>query len=125
MSTSIIVVGANGRMGRTISQLVAAEPAFSLAGLVDSKEHVGKLAGSPCPVGDSLAAVLPQAPGAVTIDFTAPAVSLQSARTVAESGRALVIDVYKRQLLPSVMPARGATPMGTGMSIGQTVIFSI
>lgn len=39
----------------------------------------------------SLAAVLPQAPGAVAIDFTAPAVSLQSARAVAESGHALVI----------------------------------
>ena len=50
-------------MGRTLSQLVDAEPAFNLAGMVDSKEHVGKLAGSPCPVGDSLAAVLPQAPG--------------------------------------------------------------
>ena len=36
MSTAIIVVGANGRMGRTISGLAANDPAYTLAGLVDS-----------------------------------------------------------------------------------------
>ena len=40
MSTAIIVVGANGRMGRTISGLAANDPAYTLAGLVDSKEHL-------------------------------------------------------------------------------------
>ena len=55
MSTAIIVVGANGRMGKTISHLAATESAFSLAGLVDSREHVESLAGASCPVGDSLA----------------------------------------------------------------------
>lgn len=129
MSTSIIVVGANGRMGRTLSQLVDAEPAFNLAGMVDSKEHVGKLAGSPCPVGDRLAAVLPQAPGAVTIDFTAPAVSLQSARTVAESGRALVIgttgftDAEKDELRE--LAKRAPIFWSSNMSIGINVLCKI
>lgn len=36
MSTDIIIVGANGRMGRTISGLAAADPEYRLAGLVDS-----------------------------------------------------------------------------------------
>ena len=56
MSTAIIVVGANGRMGRTISHLAATEPGYSLAGMVDSKEHLGKLAGAACPVADRLSA---------------------------------------------------------------------
>lgn len=41
MSTSIIVVGASGRMGKTISGLVEADPQFTLAGLVDSPERIG------------------------------------------------------------------------------------
>ena len=44
MSTAIIVVGANGRMGRTISGLAAADPAYTLAGLVDSREHLERAA---------------------------------------------------------------------------------
>ena len=91
MSTSIIVVGASGRMGKTISGLVEADPQFTLAGLVDSPERVGALAGAACPVSDSLAALLPKLPGAVVIDFTAPVVSLQSAKAVAQTGNALVI----------------------------------
>ena len=77
MSTSIIVVGASGRMGKTISGLVEADPQFTLAGLVDSPERIAALAGAACPVSDSLAALLPKLPGPVVIDFTAPAVSLQ------------------------------------------------
>ena len=46
MSTAIIVVGANGRMGRTISGLAANDPAYTLAGLVDSKEHLDALSGA-------------------------------------------------------------------------------
>lgn len=129
MSTAIVVVGANGRMGRTISHLAATEPAFSLAGLVDSKEHVEKLAGSSCPVGDSLAAVLAKAPGAVTIDFTAPAVSLQSARTVAESGHALVIgttgftDAEKDELRE--LAKRSPIFWASNMSIGVNVLCKV
>lgn len=129
MSTAIIVVGANGRMGKTISHLAATEPAFSLAGLVDSREHVENLAGASCPVGDSLAAVLPKAPGAVAIDFTAPAVSLQSARAVAESGHALVIgttgftDAEKDELRELAKK----TPIfwSSNMSIGVNVLCKI
>ena len=46
MSTSIIVVGASGRMGKTISGLVEADPQFTLAGLVDSPERIAALAGA-------------------------------------------------------------------------------
>ena len=78
-------------MGKTISGLVEADPQFTLAGLVDSPERIAALAGAACPVSDSLAALLPKLPGAVVIDFTAPAVSLQSAKAVAQTGNALVI----------------------------------
>ena len=35
MSMPIIVMGANGRMGRTICALVQEDPAFTLAGVVE------------------------------------------------------------------------------------------
>lgn len=125
MSTSIIVVGANGRMGKTISGLATSEPQFSLAGLVDSKERVGELAGAACPVSCSLAELLPKAPGAVVIDFTAPAVSLQSAHAVAKTGNPLVIgttgltDADKDELrsLAATAPIFWASNMSIGINV--------
>ena len=126
MSTAIIVVGANGRMGRTISHLAATEPGYSLAGMVDSKEHLGKLAGAACPVADTLAALLPQAPGAVVIDFTAPVVSLNSAKAVAAAGSALVIgttgfsDAERAEL--EALAQRAPIFWSSNMSIGVNVL---
>jgi len=129
MSTSIIVVGANGRMGKTISGLAAEDEQFALAGLVDSKERLAGLAGAACPVSDSLADLLPKAPGAVVIDFTAPAVSLQSARAVAETGNALVIgttgltDADKDELRS--LAAKAPIFWASNMSIGINVLLKI
>ena len=126
MSTAIIVVGANGRMGRTISHLAATEPGYSLAGMVDSKEHLGKLAGAACPVADTLAALLPQAPGAVVIDFTAPVVSPNSAKAVAAAGSALVIgttgfsDAERAEL--EALAQRAPIFWSSNMSIGVNVL---
>lgn len=129
MSTSIIVVGASGRMGKTISGLVEADPQFTLAGLVDSPERIAALAGAACPVSDSLAALLPKLPGAVVIDFTAPAVSLQSAKAVAQTGNALVIgttgftDEQKDEL--RTLAAKAPIFWASNMSIGVNVLLNI
>ena len=129
MSTSIIVVGASGRMGKTISGLVEADPQFTLAGLVDSPERIAALAGAACPVSDSLSALLPKLPGAVVIDFTAPAVSLQSAKAVAQTGNALVIgttgftDEQKDEL--RALAAKAPIFWASNMSIGVNVLLNI
>ena len=129
MSTSIIVVGASGRMGKTISGLVEADPQFTLAGLVDSPERIGALAGASCPVSDSLAALLPKVPGAVVIDFTAPVVSLQSAKAVAQTGNALVIgttgftDAEKDEL--RAFATKAPIFWASNMSIGVNVLLNI
>ena len=94
MGTSIVVVGADGRMGRTIVGIVQEDGAYVLAGVVDSPDRLEALksrySGS-CPVGDSLEAVLPAAGQAVIIDFSTPSASLASARAAAGSGHALVV----------------------------------
>ncbi len=92
MSTPIIVMGANGRMGRTICTLVQEDPAFTLAGVVERSEFAAGLAALPCPVSQNVEELLQGLDGkAVVVDFTAPEVSLATARSVAKFGAALVI----------------------------------
>ena len=129
MSTSVVVVGAGGRMGKTICQLVEAEEGYVLAGMVDSKERVAELAGASCLVADNLADLLPKVPGAVVIDFTAPAVSLKSAAAVAKTGNALVIgttgftDAEKDEL--KAFAAKAPIFWASNMSIGVNVLLKI
>lgn len=129
MSTGIVIVGANGRMGRTISGLAAADPEYRLDGLVDSKEHLDALTGAACPVSDDLEALLPQVPGAVIIDFTAPAVSLHSARVAARSGHALVIGTtgFSEEEKEELRALAAKTPIfwASNMSIGVNVLLKI
>lgn len=129
MSTAIIVVGANGRMGRTISALAAADPAYTLAGLVDGREHLAGLAGADCPVAATLEEILPQAPGAAIIDFTAPAVSLESARVAAAHSRALVIGTtgFTQEQKSELHRLAAQTPLfwSSNMSIGINVLLKI
>lgn len=89
--TDIIVVGANGRMGRNIISLMENGQDFRLAGAVDTSEHLDKIKDLPCPVADNAAAILDQVQNAVLVDFTAPQASLKTARAAAEHGARLVI----------------------------------
>ena len=92
MSTPIIVMGANGRMGRTICTLVQEDPAFTLAGVVERSEFAAGLDALPCPVSQNVEELLQGLDGkAVVVDFTAPEVSLATARSVARFGAAHVI----------------------------------
>ena len=92
MSTPIIVMGANGRMGRTICTLVQEDPAFTLAGVVERSEFAAGLAALSCPVSQNVEELLQGLDGkAVVVDFTAPEVSLATARSVAKFGAAHVI----------------------------------
>ena len=96
---------------------------------MDSPERIAALAGAACPVSDSLAALLPKLPGAVVIDFTAPAVSLQSAKAVAQTGNALVIgttgftDEQKDEL--RALAAKAPIFWASNMSIGVNVLLNI
>lgn len=89
--TKIVVVGANGRMGRTICGLVEEDPNFRLAGAVDVKDAFPGLAGLDCPVSDSVADILARVSGAVVVDFSAPAVALRSAEAAVASNTPLVV----------------------------------
>ncbi|MBQ7608707.1 MAG: 4-hydroxy-tetrahydrodipicolinate reductase [Desulfovibrionaceae bacterium] len=95
MATSFVVVGANGRMGRTLCDSILGQEDFELVGAIDSPERVAELSlrmVGKCPVSDSLADIVKRVPtDTVIIDFTAPAVSLKSAEIAAEAKLPLVI----------------------------------
>lgn len=78
MTTKIVVVGADGRMGREVVKAVLNENDLSLVGAVDSRNHgldIGILArGSACGVllAGNLGRVLDETAADVVVDFTTP-----------------------------------------------------
>jgi 4-hydroxy-tetrahydrodipicolinate reductase len=84
-------MGAKGRMGSTLTRLVQESDRFTLAGVVERAEYSAGLENLGCPTAHELSALLPAAPEAVVIDFTAPEVSLGTARAAVQTGNAVVI----------------------------------
>ncbi|MCR5813666.1 MAG: 4-hydroxy-tetrahydrodipicolinate reductase [Desulfovibrio sp.] len=133
MSTSVVVVGANGRMGRTICDVAQNSPEYTLAGGVDSPARVAELSlrmVGKCPVSDNLQDLLGRVPAnSVIIDFTAPEVSVASARVAAERGMALVIGTtgLSNAQLATLESLAAKTPLlwSSNMSIGINVMRKI
>lgn len=87
MQTPIIVMGAAGRMGATITRMVREDAFLVLAGRVEQASRLSALDAAPgCVDGDSLDAVLSVVKQAVIIDFTAPALSVATAKLAAAHG---------------------------------------
>lgn len=91
MTTSIIVMGAKGRMGTMIAGFVKNDEELDLAAVVERAGCDDGLDVWGCLCGTELAKVLPECKGAVIIDFTAPEASLNTARIAAEFGNPVVI----------------------------------
>lgn len=89
--TKIIVVGADGRMGKTLCNLLADKKGFKLVGALEKTEGLEKIKKLPCPVSSVLEELVASFPEAVIIDFTSPESSLHFAKTAASSGNAIVI----------------------------------
>lgn len=91
MAIPVIVMGATGRMGSTIVRMLREDSALALAAAVEQPERLAQAAALGCPVAADVADLLPDFPGAVIIDFTAPEVSMATARKAAEHGAAHII----------------------------------
>ncbi len=115
-------------MGRVIADLAREDAAFTLAGMADNR--IDALAGeSGCAIGATLAEVLPRCPGAVIIDFTAPAATLENARLAAETGTPLVVGTtgFTAEQLRELEAAAQRTPLfwSSNMSVGVNVLMKI
>lgn len=94
----VVIAGAAGKMGRRLVAAVAEDPGLKLAGATEQTGHpdlekdAGELAGAG-PLGvkisDDLAACL--SPGAVVIDFTAPAATMKHLELAARKQCPMVI----------------------------------
>lgn len=128
MHLSIVVMGASGRMGSTIASL-ALEQGLSLAAVLERPEKLSALARWDCLTGSDPEVVLPQVPGAVVIDFTAPEVSLATARIAARHGNPVVIGTtgltseQRAELAELAQTAR--VFWSPNMSIGVNVLFEL
>lgn len=129
MSTSIIVMGAKGRMGATICGLIRNDAAAELAAVVERPGSAEGLEYLGCPVGTDLATILPDHPGAVVIDFTAPQASLANARACAENGNPIVIGTTgftaEEQAELNALAEKNPTFWAPNMSIGVNVLLQV
>lgn len=91
MSIPVIIMGAKGRMGSTLVNLAMDSDQFSVRGVVERAEYSSGLELLGCPVAYDLQDLLPSCKGATVIDFTAPEVSLASARKASKTGNPVVI----------------------------------
>ncbi len=129
MAINIIVTGAAGRMGSTICAMVKDDPALNLAAVVERPGQEDALQGLAPVTGCFLDAILPQVPGGVIIDFSAPEASVQNAEIAAKHGNALVIGTtgLTAQQKDVVSSQAAKTPIfwSPNMSIGVNVLLGI
>lgn len=128
MSTDIIIMGAAGRMGKTLTELVNADETLRLVAVIE-RPDTPVIAGLNCIQGSDAAAVLPQVPTGVVVDFTAPEASLSTARVAATTGNPLVIgttgftEEQKKELadIAKIVPVF----MAPNMSVGVNVLLKV
>lgn len=127
--TSVIVLGANGRMGRAICELAKEEPDFELAGAVDVKNALASLANLGSPVSSDLAEILAQKSDAVIIDFTTPEATIKAVSAASQHKTPMVIGTtgFNQGQKDVLAGFANETPllMSANMSIGVNVLLEL
>ncbi len=120
-SVPVIIMGAKGRMGSTLSHLAENDPDVTLAGLVEREGRQQGLEQFGCPVVDEVSKLM-DIPGAVIIDFTAPRVTLDTAARAAEHGLPMVIGTtgFSREEMTQLQKMAETIPifLAPNMSVG-------
>lgn len=128
--TRVVVVGADGRMGRMIRRLAEEDENFILAGLVDREESLkAGLQNCGLPAARSLEELAAVVSRAVAIDFTAPEASMVTARTAAARGIPLVIGTtgFTEAQKAELRELARQTPLfwSANMSVGVNVLLRL
>jgi 4-hydroxy-tetrahydrodipicolinate reductase len=126
----VVIMGALGRMGATLVRLAKADPQhYRLVGALERSGCTAGLSDLNCTVGDDLATVLAKCPGAVVINFTAPAPSVEAAAVAAASGNPVVIGTTGLNPEQTAALAESAkkTPIffAPNMSVGLNVLLTV
>ena len=134
MNTSLVVVGAAGRMGRRIVALAVESGNFDIVGAVDAPGHpdigkdVGLLAGIK-PLNLSLSDSFPKGAADVVIDFSLPEAignSLDYCRSKSVPLVSGTTGLGKQQQQQfNAVAAKIPVIYGTNMSVGMNVLFAL
>ena len=133
MALSIIIMGAAGRMGKTLVDMVRAAEDLHLAAALEQGSCLDRLEGLRAEgviVSSDIADVLPRCPkGSVIVDFTAAAATMHTAEAAAVNGNPMVIGTtgLSEAQLARLEELAGRIPIlrSANMSVGVNVIMDI
>lgn len=129
MHTPLIILGAKGRMGSTITTLALADPALEVKALIEREEKLKEIELSQPFKTSSLEEALQKFPGSVVIDFTTPKVSLDTARLCANlQGKAVIGTTgFSPEEISTLKDLAQKTPLllAPNMSVGINVLLKI
>ncbi len=129
MATPIIITGACGRMGKTLVELVHADPQCELVGLLEHPDYAHLGTHFPCAVSTSSEELLSQHPTAVIIDFTSPEATLALAEVAAKYGNGLVIGTTglneEQKNTLNALAQKNPIFWAPNMSIGVNVLLKV
>lgn len=132
MSVTLIVTGAAGRMGATLSRLISEASDLTLGAVLERAGREAQLAvwsATGAYAGTDTATALAALPGAVVIDFTAPDSTMNTARLAATHGNPMVIgttgltDADKHELHD--LAQRIPLLLSPNMSVGINVLLEV
>ena len=136
MTVPIVVCGAAGRMGRTITALVAQDPGAHLHAAVEVAGHpaLGQDAGTLAGVASLQVALTDDyaaaaQPGTVTLDFTAAAAAVAHLRTAVANAAGIVIGTTgfsadEQRELDTLAPLTRSV-IAANMSVGVNVLLKL
>ncbi|QJB57873.1 4-hydroxy-tetrahydrodipicolinate reductase [Pseudodesulfovibrio sp. zrk46] len=129
MATDIVILGAKGRMGNTLVNLTLADDELNLVGACERKGNAAGIDHDGCTASDCLDELLPEVPGAVIIDFTAPEASVENARVAAKHGNPVVIGTtgLNKEQVAELEKSAKETPIffAPNMSVGVNVLLKV
>lgn len=129
----IVVVGANGNMGRTVVKMIAQKQDFELVGAVDVTgvgEDINQILGLDAPtirIDKDLPSLLEAVKPDLVIDFTTPEVALDNIQVVVEQGIDMIVGttgISKEELIEIRKSSQGQNSiiMAPNFAIGAVLM---
>ncbi len=129
MATSLIIMGAGGRMGSTLVRLANEQSDFEICALIEPNAEKISSVPKNCLISSSLEDVITKCQDAVIIDFTAPVVSIETARLAAKHKNPVVIGTTglsaEQKLELEELAKETIIVFSPNMSVGINVLLDI
>ncbi len=127
--TEVVIMGAGGRMGTTLINLVEKDQGLELAGILEQPDLVDDLKDPGCPKDSDLDRLLPKVPGAVIIDFTQPGATMETIKAAQKHKNGVVIGTtgFNEEQQQTLEEAAAVVPIfwSPNMSVGINVLVEL